>query len=370
VRILFIDSTRASGPEADLTIELASGLAQRQHEVAVVCHPRGAIAERLSAAPRLTISPVATGTDFSPYRILQLARVNRRVKPEVALAGTQVDVTSSVAARRLSGGFPIVHRCGDPSQLGDSLLQRRVWGNELQALIFTSHAMRDRSLETIPWIAGVPIEVIPDGVDTTLYRPQPRMRQRVRAELGIPETAFVVSHHGTLDESDNLDLLVRAVAELPRQPAVFALIVGAGPWLAETRRLATELRAPVIFTGGRTDIAAVLSSADVAASLSTAEPCSGSVVESLACGLPVIASDAACHRELVEDGVHGVLVPAEDWNGLADAIRWLSADPAERQRMGRAAVERARTSYDLPGMIDRYEEVLQQTAEAFAVSAD
>ncbi len=370
VRILFIDSTRTLGPGANLTIELAGGLAQRDHDVTVVCHPRGAIGERLPTVPGLTVAPVAIGTDFNPYRVLQLARVNRRVRPEVVLAGGQVDVTSSLAARRLGGGFPIVHRCAVPSQLSDSLLQRQVWGRELQALIVTSHAMRNRSLETIPWTAGMPIEVIPDGVDTTYFRPQPRMRQRVRAELGIPENAFVVSHHGTLDETDNLDLLVRAVAEIPRHLTVFALIVGAGPWLAETRRLATELRAPVIFTGSRTDMPAVLSCADVAASLSTAVACSSSVVESMACGLPVIVSDAACHLELVEDGVHGVLVPAKDWNSLTDAIRWLSADPTERQRMGRAALERAKTSFDLPGMIDRYEEVLQHTVEAFAASAD
>jgi glycosyltransferase involved in cell wall biosynthesis len=366
VRIVFVNSARASGRGADSTIELGRGLAQREHDITVVCHPGSAIRERLGTAPRLTVAPVAIHTDFNPYRVLQLARVIHRVRPDIVIAYERVDVTLSVAARRFGGRFPIVHRCGGvPSQFADSIVSRRTWGRELQTVILKSHAMRDQVLQTRPWMADVRLEVIPDGIDTNHYRPLTKLRRRMRTELGIPDDAFVVSYHGAVEESEHLDLLVRAVAELPRHLNALALMLGAGPLLAETRGLATELRAPVVFAGNRADIPAVLSAADVAAMLSTGLVCSSSLIESLACGLPVIATDADCHPEQVEDGVQGMLVPPQDWNSLADAIRWLSGDPAERQRMAKAARERAVADFSLERMIGSYEEVLQQTVDAF-----
>ncbi len=368
MRLILVNSARAHNADTDSTIELGRGLAEREHDVTVVCHPRSALCERLGTEPRLRIATVAIGADTNPYRVLQLARINRRVKPDIVLAEQRVDVTLSVAARRFGGRFPIVHRYGAPGQLKDSRLHRLVQRREVQTLILKSYATRDRILEVTPRLVDVRLEVIQDGKDTAYFRPLPKLRQRMRAELGIPEDAFVVSYHGAVERSDNLDLLVRVVAELPRHLSVLALIVGAGPLLAESRRLATELRAPIIFTGTRTDIPEVLSSADAAAHLSTAEWGSSLVLESLACGLPVIASDAAGHPEYIEDGLHGVLVPAQDWNSLADAIRWLSSDPAERQRMARAARERAIADFSLARMIDHYGEVLLQTVDAFAAA--
>jgi glycosyltransferase involved in cell wall biosynthesis len=352
----------------DSTIELGRGLAEREHNVTIACHPRSKIHDWLGPETRPSIDRVEIRTGFGPHRVLQLARASRRLKPAIVVVDERADVTLSVAARRLAGGFPIVHRYDATIPLTDSRVHRQVWGRELQTLILTSRAIREHLSEAMPWLADIRLEVIHAGKDTGHYRPMPKLRKRMRAELGIPENALVVSYHGTVEEGENLDLLVRAVAELPRHLAVFALIVGVGPQLSEMRRLAAELRAPVLFAGTRTDLPAVLGAADVAAVLSVTPQCSNSVIESLACGLPVIAADTAGHREHVEDGVHGVLVPPQDWNSLADAIRWVSADPGDRQNMARAARERATAEFSLPRMIDRYEEVLRQTVDAFAAA--
>lgn len=365
MRILLIDSARAKGSDATSTVELGRGLAERHNELTVVCHPRSATLERLGAVPPSEITLVTLRLTPNPYGLLQLARATRRAQPDVVLAEATTDVTLAVATRRLGARFPVVHRCGAPRELTDNRRHRYLWRREVQILLLNSHAARHHLLGTMPWLAGVRIEVIPDGKDTAYYRPVPKLRQRMRTELGIPEEAFVVSCHGTIDQGTNVDLLLRAVAVLPRHLNVLVLIVGTGPLLAETRRLATELRAPVIFTGTRADIPEVLSSADAAAHLSTSDTCSSIVLESLACGLPVIASDAYCHAEQVEDGVHGVLVPPQDWNSIADALRWLSSDPAERQRMSRAARERVIADFSLTRMIDRYEQVLRQAVEVF-----
>lgn len=365
MRIVLLNLERAEGGASISAIELYRGLAQRGHDTTVVCHPRSYIAERLAADPRLTVDPLAIRIALNPVRAWQITRIIRRAQPNIVLADQRTSLHLGIAARRLAGPFPIVHRQPATQPFEDSRVDRYLWRRELQALILDSHASRDRLLEAMPWLEDVRIDVIQNGKDTALYRPLPKLRQRMREELGIPEDALVVSYHGSLQVTEHVDLLVRAVAELPRHLEVFALIIGVGPLLAETRRLASELRAPVIFTGHRPDIPEVLSAADVAAHLSTGEGFCNSVIEALACGLPVIASDSDRHRELVEDGADGVLVPTLDWNGVADALRWMAADAEERERMSRMARERAVRDFDLTGMLDRYEKVFARIIGAY-----
>lgn len=365
MRIVFVNSARGEGEATSTAIEICRGLAGREHEITIACHPRGYIAEQLAGDSRLTAVPLASGPALNPARVWQLARVIRRFEPDVVLVDEPEDLRLSFAARRLGRRFPIVHRQGAATRLKSNRLDRYLWGRELHTLIVNSDVMRNRIRESMPWLEELHIEVIPNGTDTTAYRPLPKLRHRMREELGIPDAAFVVCHHGWLQPKKHIDLLVRAVAELPRHLKVLALIVGAGPLLADTRRLAAELRAPVVFTGNRTDIPQLLSAADVAAHLSTAEDFSTSVIESLACGLPVVASDAACHLEQIEDGAHGVLVPPSSWKGVADALRWLASDREERERMSAAARERALKEFDSSRMIGRYEEILRQAVEGF-----
>lgn len=364
MRIVFVNLARVRDEATNSAIDLCRGLAGRDHDITVVCNPRGYIAEQLAGDSRLTVAPVATGPALNPARVWQLARLIHRTEPEVVLADERGDVRLSFAARRLAGRFPIVHRqCAARSK--DNRVDRYLWERQLQTLIVNSHTVLGRIRETMPSLEDLRIEVIPKGTDTSVYRPLPKLRHRMREELGIPDDAFVISHHEWIRPAEHVDLVVRAVAELPGHLRALALIVGVGALLAETRRQAAELRAPVVFAGNRTDIPELLSAADVAAHLSTAEDFSISVIESLACGLPVVASDAACHPEQIEDGAHGVLVPPSSWKGAADALRWLASDPEERERMSAAAREHAVNDFDFSRAVDRYEEVLRQTVEDF-----
>jgi len=366
MRIVFVNSARGWGGGLTSAAEVGIGLAGKGHDVTLACHPKSAIYQQLRDETRLTLAPIALKAELNPYRVYQLARLNRTASPDIVLADKRKDVKLSAAARWLSGGFPLVHRHGAPSPLKDSYIYRHFWGREVQTLIVNSQAMRERILQTAPWLAQTTIHVIHNGKDTQRYRPLPQLRDRMRTELGIPADAFVVSFHGMVQPRKNVELLVKAVTELPRELRVHALIVGGGPTLADLRRLATDLRAPTIFTGIREDIPEVLSAADAAAHLSTAEGFSNSVIESMACGLPLILSDATSHPEQVEDGQQGVLVPANRWERVADAIRWLATDLEERRRMARAARLRATTEFSQERMIERYDSVLRQTVEAFA----
>jgi glycosyltransferase involved in cell wall biosynthesis len=89
------------------------------------------------------------------------------------------------------------------------------------------------------------------------------------------------------------------------------------------------------------------------------------VTEAMACGLPVIASDATSHPEQIAHGVHGFLVPLGQWEGVAEAIGELATDAGKRTAMGQAARERVTTEFSWERMIERYDAVLGATVETF-----
>ena len=77
-----------------------------------------------------------------------------------------------------------------------------------------------------------------------------------------------------------------------------------------------------------------------------------SAMEAAAMGLPLVLTDIRGCRQVVDNGVNGVLVPARDSRALADAIAALARDPSLRQRMGRASSEKAQREFDQQQVID------------------
>jgi glycosyltransferase involved in cell wall biosynthesis len=181
-----------------------------------------------------------------------------------------------------------------------------------------------------------PVEVIPDAADPGVFR-----------EVTVPGPARAV-YLGQLMPWKGVDVLLRALAQLP---ALSALVIGgregADPRRQELEHLARELGVAerVEWTGWlppdrawsrlrRGDIGVVPTRAGGSQELSTSPL---KLFEYLACGLPVVASDLPALREVIRDGVNGLLFSEGDAQALAAALARLAADPAERTRLGSEA---------------------------------
>ncbi len=355
MRIVFLNSGRDWGGAENWSRELCTGLADRGHDVTLVCHPRSELRSRLEGETRLGIVHAQMRGELNPIPLVQLTRVLRARNPNIVVAYRTRDIKLSVAASWLAGGLPVVHAHKAPYHLQDSAVYRFIWTRGVRAIAVPADAMRKLLLQEAPWLERKVIRVIPNGVDTMSYQPQPELRPEIRRELDIPDDVCLISYHGRIEQRKHVDVLIRAVAEAAADTAVHALIIGGGPQADELRRLAADLRAPVTFAGFRADIPRLLSAADAAAHLSTAEGMPNSVLEAMACGLPVIASDATSHTEQIDDGEQGYLVPPGSADGVAAAIRKLARAPSERSRMGRSARRRATERFSRRAMIDGYE---------------
>jgi len=364
VRILFVNSARGPGGGVTTALELATGLTDAGHEVTLVCQPDDALHSRIREHPAVRAAPLAIRGELNLWRILQLRRLMRTVNPEIVLADRHKDVKFAVPARGAHSTPAIVHRHGAPHALPDRLHYRLLWPR-LDAMIVNSEAMRHEQLGMTPWLSAVPMHVIHNGKDLARFRPQPSRRAPMRATLGIGEDEYVAGFHGSPQPRKRVDDLLRAAARLEGRLGLHVLIVGEGMDSTKLQGMARELGLRCTFTGNRADIPDVLSACDVSVNLSSAEGFSNSVVEALACGLPVIASRAHSHPEQIEDGVSGRLVPIGDLDALAAALIEF-ADPAVRRRAGEAARRHAEASFGFDAMIEAYVRVFRETTAAAA----
>jgi glycosyltransferase involved in cell wall biosynthesis len=195
-------------------------------------------------------------------------------------------------------------------------------------LIANSDGLAELARKSWP---AAPLRVIPNGVDTELFRPTDRAR----------EGPLRVLCTGRLVQQKGVGYLVRAMA-LAQGPVVLR-IVGDGPQRAMleamTRSMGLESRVEFVGWVARSGLPEHYRWADVFVLPSFEEGMANVVLEALASGLPVVTTDVYGNRGLVEPGENGCLVAPADPAAIADAIDLLAADPRLARRFGRRSRE-------------------------------
>ena len=181
--------------------------------------------------------------------------------------------------------------------------------------------------------------VIPSGIDTETFYPDPEARQKMRAalpDLGPDDVVFGCV--ARLSEEKAHDNLLASYAVVRKTyPKTRLVLVGDGPLRGEIESRARELGiAPFVhFAGQQRNVREWLNLFDVFVLASTRESLPRAAREAMACGLPVIATRVGATREAVRDGENGFLVPPAQVDSFARAMIHLLFDPDLRVRMGR-----------------------------------
>jgi sugar transferase (PEP-CTERM/EpsH1 system associated) len=201
-----------------------------------------------------------------------------------------------------------------------------------------------------------------NGVDTAVFHPGPNGRAPLAGgpfgnEPGTLVIGTVGRMHGVKDQLN----LVRAFLSLMEQRPDFLgrarlVLIGDGPLRAEAQAMldAAGLDRVAWLPGERSDIAEILRGLDIFVLPSKAEGISNTLLEAMATGLPVVATKVGGNPELVVDGVTGRLVPKENPEALAAALRDYLDAPQRLAAHGAAGLARARESFSLDGMVSRY----------------
>lgn len=209
-------------------------------------------------------------------------------------------------------------------------------------LIYISEAVQKSHLES--GVACTKGRVVYNGLDVVAFSEQQDVAG-TRAGLGLSPSDLAAGMVGRLESWKGHDVFLRAIAQVKDElPNAKGLIIGA-PVLHEPsyqeKLLALQdelgLSGCVRFVEFRSDIPAVMAALDVLVLASTApEPFGRVLIEAMAAGKPVVATDAGAAREIIEDDVQGLLVPPGESQVLAHALTRILANPALAEAMGRA----------------------------------
>jgi glycosyltransferase involved in cell wall biosynthesis len=312
--------------------------------------------EHLPLAVARRPSPVSNGR-----ALVALARELRRRHPTIVHTHTPIAGLVGRFAAQLAGCRRIVHTFhGLPFGPDESGIRASAY-LALERLaarhtrLFFSQSEGDAVRATQLGIArNHDLRVIGNGVDLTRFRSDPEERRRVREELRIADTDVLVLFVGRLVREKGVLDLADAAAALKDQANLVFLI--AGDALPSDRDPAVNelARHPVEAIlgdrwrrlGYRADIDRYLKAADILTLPSYREGLPRSVIEAMACAIPVIASDIPACRELVVPDQTGLLVPPRRPDALASALRRLALDRETRRAMGAAARARAEERHD------------------------
>lgn len=230
---------------------------------------------------------------------------------------------------------------------------------------------------------GIPPERlirIYNGVDTERFRPAGPGDPPASLPVGFagPDSIVIGTvgrMHGVKDQENLTHAFIRLCDRLPEQAARLRLVmIGDGPLREVCRGLlqAAGRLGQAWLPGAREDVPALMRAMQIFALPSRAEGISNTVLEAMASGVPVVATDVGGNAELVADGETGRLVPRGDADRLAAALAEYVAAPEAMRRHGLAARLRAEQNFSLAGMMRAYSElyldVLQHKAPQLAIA--
>jgi glycosyltransferase involved in cell wall biosynthesis len=279
----------------------------------------------------------------------------------------------------LAVGLPVARWLGKPvvmkiSGSGIATLMRASWLGRLELCWLGKWARRVMILN--PGIAAEAVAAgldfqrllwMPNPTDTDEFAPcAPAARRDLRQRLKIPARAGVVIYTGRLAPEKELSSLLGAFAAVAqRMPNALLVLIGDGPCRRELETRATQLGlAGRVHFEGRQPVSAVrhwLQAGDLFALVSSNEGFPCSLSEAMAAGLPSVVTDTPGSAQLIESGVHGLVVPVGEEPRIAEAILALLSDPKARARMAQAARLRIVENYSTAKVVDLYERMFRET---------
>lgn len=205
------------------------------------------------------------------------------------------------------------------------------------------------------------VRVINNSIDTA------DIKKRCREETGlaIPADAFIISTAGRLSMEKNIPLLFNAFAVLRQTEEARLLIIGEGSEKESLRALAKKLGMAddVVFLGFQENPYKYIKRSDVFVHTCLVEGFGNIIIEAMACGVPVIATDCPYGpREIIKNNENGVLVDMDDFEALAQAIRSLLQDTGRRKDLSEKGYLRS-LDFSIEKMVSAYEEFFLQVAE-------
>ena len=367
-RVMFAITNLLRGGAQTQIVAVATGLAQRDWEVAVVSltpqmdglHQSELEAHGVSVLSLNYPENRRLSTLFCPLRMLPI--LNRRA-PHVLvgflyqgimtsrIAGFLADVpvvVSSVRNERTGAWQDRLFRLTDGlSDVVTTMSERIASGLSARGAVSPSHR----------------VHVIPNGVDLEKFNSD-GCRTELRRSLGVENDDFLWLAVGGLREQKDYPNLLRAFSIVSKNcPSARLAIVGEGNQAKKLELLTQQLglSKQVMLLGKRIDMPNIYRTCDAFALSSAWEGMANVVLEAMACKRPVVATAAGGITEVIRDGEDGFVVPIRDHLSLAQAMsRTMNLSDSARMAMGESGYNRVREQFSRDRIVDMWEKLLRR----------
>ena len=312
--------------------QLADGI-----EVELFCLPKDDIIERFHEL-NVPIYRLPLHGAFDFRSAWKMSRILKKSDACAVHAHNFKEAFTAAYARKLSGCKDLrVVMCRNLTRKGKNSWIYRWLYRQLDCIVFDSQLAMDEFLSSNPTIDHQKLLVIHNGIVV----PEHIVAKDVHGEFGIPADELVVMYHGRLDPEKGLDVLVEAVSMLREKPFRLVLVGrGSEDYTAHLKSVIAEKQVEdkVVLAGFRNPVLPYVAACDIGVLPSIVpEGCSLSAQEHMALGHPIIATNNGGQREYIVHGKNGLLVPPDNVQALADALKQLIDNEEQRLQMGRQA---------------------------------
>ena len=360
-RVLHIIDSLHLGGAQEVVLNLATcGSSRFRHEVATM-HGHGIYWNRLKQAGVKVHS-------LSPHKLLPLylASIPMRLladRPDILHCHL---IPSNIIAKPLGAllGVPVLinHDHTNDTRRADSrlLLALDRFSNRFASHIVAVSASCRDFLITRESISASDVTLVPNAIDLRRFSPASARRDHARLELGLPASERVVAGVGRLNPQKNFSLFLDIAAQLaPRFPDLHFLLAGDGPEEKMLREKAATLGIAdrVTFSGYVADTRLVYLAADVLLMPSRYEGLPMTLLEAMAMGLPVVASQLDGIAEVIGDGREGFLVPSDDAPLFVERTAALLQDADLSSRIAQNARAKIEACFSVERMTSAVEEI-------------
>ena len=351
---LHVDTARTWRGGQNQVLLTVNGLRSIGHRAALVAHPGGELRQRVQEG--LELIPIAPRTEMDLTAAWRFSRIVRRLQPDVIHAHDPHGVAMAALALSFSAGAGRGGRV--PALVAARRVDFHLKGNsfsrwkyrQVDCFIAASEAIRQMLIAD-----GVPADhtiTVHEGIDVEHVIAAPPVN--VHETFWLPHHAPVVGNVAALVPHKGQRYLVEAAHLVVQEmPDVRFIVLGEGELREHLEKQVHEYRLEkhVLLPGFRTDVLGCIKGFDLFVMSSVTEGLGTSLLDAMACGRPIVATEAGGIPEIVEDGVNGLLVPPRDARALARAIvDALKNDPL-RSRMGAAGLARVQERFTVERMV-------------------
>jgi glycosyltransferase involved in cell wall biosynthesis len=369
IRVVHIIHSMEVGGAQRQIASLFGALDRARFDLRLICLGRkGVVGEQLEREG-FVVAALGKKARVQIGMLMRLVRLLREWKPGIVHCSIfTANLWGRIAGKIAGVPILIAHEQSTISlekwyrRLIDRVLSRITW-----RVLTVSEDLRRRVVAE-EGIAPARVEVLHNAIDLRAIAAGGRAdaaggRADAREQALAGERGLRVGVVGRLEHRKDHLTLVRAAARVVSEiPAATFFLVGEGPDRpkieAEIARL--RLRSSVFLLGERHDVPELLHSFDVYVLSSITEGLSLSILEAMAAGCPVVATDVGGNPELLDDGRAGILTPARDPEALALAVIRLLKSPAQRETLAQAARQRALEGFDIHSVARRLQALYER----------